>query len=178
MKLKVLLLLVTLLSSAISEVYSQQDELPLNEQSFSERIFFGGNFGIQFGNVTVIDVSPLIGYRLTEKLSAGTGITYMYYRLRSPGFDFSTSIYGGRLFARHIIYENLFVHAEHEVLNLEIFEQGIRRINVTNILIGAGYRQHLGGRTYINLLALWNVNESIHSPYRNPIIRMGIGFGI
>lgn len=173
---KKLLLTIVILQSITFEVFSQQKELPVSEQSFSERVFFGGNFGLQFGSVTFIDISPLVGYRLTDKLSLGAGITYMYYKERFYGF--STSIYGGRLFGRYFILDNLFAHTEYEVLNLEAFDQVNRRVDVTNILIGGGYRQHLGGRTYVNLLALWNINQSAYSPYNNPIIRMGIGFGM
>ncbi|HET6245711.1 MAG: hypothetical protein H0V01_04175 [Bacteroidetes bacterium] len=170
------ILTIMLLQTAL-DAFSQ--ERPVKEQSFKERLFFGGNFGLQFGNETVIDLSPLVGYRLTDKLSAGAGITYMYYRLRVPSVDFSTNIYGGRLFGRYFFLDNLFGHVEYEILNLEVFDIGnVRRVEVTNILVGGGYRQHLGGRTFINILALWNINQSEYSPYRNPIIRMGIGFGI
>ena len=36
--------------------------------SLSDRMFFGGNFGLQFGNPTLIDISPLVGFRMTERL--------------------------------------------------------------------------------------------------------------
>ena len=178
-ELKVLALLLLIQPLLSSEVFSQgeEDNLGVKDMKISDRIFYGGNLGLQFGTITFIDASPLIGYRLTDKLSLGTGISYMYYREKFPGFqEFSTSIYGGRLFGRYIIYKNLFAHTEYEVLNLESFDIN-RRINVTNILVGGGYRQHLGGRAYLNLLALWNINETADSPYRNPIIRMGIGIG-
>lgn len=176
MRLKgTLLILITLLTITF-EVSSQQKELTIKDQPFSERIFFGGNFGLQFGNVTFIDISPLIGYKLTDKLSAGAGITYMYYRQRISGWEYSTSIYGGRLFGRYFILDNIFAHAEYEILNLDAFDQVNKRVDVTNILIGGGYRQQIGGKAFASITALWNINETAYSPYNNPIIRMGIGF--
>jgi hypothetical protein len=175
--LKILIFLILTLPLCPLKVFSQ-DGGAVKDLPFTERIFFGGNFGLQFGTITFIDISPLVGYLLTDRLSAGTGITYMYYREKFAGFqEFSTSIYGGRLFARYLILKNLFAHTEYEVLNLEAFDLG-RRVNVTSVLVGGGYRQQLGGNVYLNLLALWNINETAYSPYRNPIIRMGVAFGL
>ena len=36
-----------------------------------ERLYFGGNFGLSFGNITSVIVSPLAGYHITPRLSAG-----------------------------------------------------------------------------------------------------------
>lgn len=157
-------------------ICSGQDRDNSNDKSFSDRVFFGGNLGLQFGTYTFIDVSPLVGYEITEKLSAGVGFTYLYYKDRI--YDYSTNIYGGRVFTRYNIIENFFAHGEYEILNLETFDLIDKRMNITNILVGGGYRQHIGGRTYFNLLVLWNINESAYSPYQNPIIRGGISFGI
>jgi hypothetical protein len=159
-----------------------QDDIPVKERSFRERIFFGGNFGLQFGTITFVDVSPMIGYRFTEKFSAGPGISYMFYRERFSGFTpFETSIYGGRIFTRYEIYRGIFFHGEYEVLNREVFDSWLFperfRTNVTSILLGGGIRQHMGGRTFLNLLVLWNINESAYSMYNNPIIRMGFNVG-
>ena len=173
-KLTFYILLVFLLVPVFASAQESDDTA---RKRFSERIFFGGNIGLQFGTVTFIDVSPLIGYELTEKLSAGVGATYLYYRYRDRFNDFSTNIYGGRVFSRYNILENIFAHTEYEVLNLEAFDLE-KRINVTSILVGGGFRQQLGGRTYLNLLILWNINESAYSPYRNPIIRGGISIGL
>jgi hypothetical protein len=171
-KFLIITILITFSEFGVSQENSVKD------MSFSERVFFGGNFGLQFGNITFIDISPLVGYRVTDRSAAGAGISYMYYREYFPGiYEFSTSIYGGRLFGRYFILDNIFAHAEYEVLNLESYYDQ-RRLNVVSLLGGGGYRQHIGGRTFLNAMILWNFNESAYSPYRNPIIRMGINFGL
>jgi hypothetical protein len=177
MAIKKATLFLMLFLSITFEGISQTMNEDVSDLSFSERIYFGGNFGIQFGTVTLINVSPAVGYRITNRFSAGPGITYMYYRENFAGFVYQTSIYGGRLFARYDILENVFLHSEYEILNLDRFDLK-ERINVTNILVGGGYRQHLGGRTYLHLLSLWNINDSVDSPYQNPIIRMGVNIGL
>ena len=77
------------------------------------------------------------------------------------------------------IIENLFAHAEVEVLNMEVPEiyRYVRK-NVTSVFLGGGYRQMLGERASVNILFLYNVNESRYSPYRNPVLRIGFGIGI
>lgn len=141
--------------------------------NFRSRIFTGGNFGLQFGTFTFVDVSPLVGYRLTEKIQGGIGITYRYFSDNLN--NFSTSMYGGSVFARYFILDNLFAHTEYEVLNGEWFYG--ERFNVTSIFVGGGYSQRLGGTVFANILILWNINESIYSPYQNPVFRAGIGMG-
>jgi hypothetical protein len=131
---------------------------------------------LQFGSYTFIDVSPVIGYRFTEKFASGIGVTYKYLSIRDYYGSFSTNIYGGSVFSRYYFLQNLFGHFEYEVLNLEAFDLE-KRINITSVLGGAGYRQMLGPRSAVEILALWNFNESAYSLYNNPIIRGGFNLG-
>jgi hypothetical protein len=151
-------------------------------ERFRDRLFFGGNFGLQFGTQTIIEVAPIVGYRLTDRLAAGVGGKYIYYRFRSAPFEYSTNMYGGSVFARYNILENLFAYTEYEILNLDapdpLNPYALRRTNVTSVFVGGGYRQLLGTRSSLNLMLLYNLNESTNSPYQNPILRIGFGFGI
>src|SRR5687768_12934957 len=51
-------------------------------RNFVKKLTFGGNFGAQFGQVTFVDVSPLVGYRATDKLTVGIGGTYNFLDFR------------------------------------------------------------------------------------------------
>ena len=150
------------------------------------RLFTGGGLGLQFGTVTLIDVSPHIGYYLTDALALGLGGTYQYYRYKDRYYEYSTDIYGGRLFARYYLFENLFLHGEYEYLSYEAalvdpfsyFTGDTKRVGIDSYLVGGGYRQPLGANSYVNLLVLWNLNETLYTPYDNPIIRMGVDLGL
>lgn len=158
-------------------------------KSFADKLFFGGNLGLQFGNTTYIDVSPLVGYKVTEKFHAGIGATYIYESSKvrftnTSVLRYETSHYGGRLFGRYYVWENLFAHAEYEYLNLGWPDYNslsgkieIQRENINSIFIGGGYAQPIGPNAAFLIMALWNVNEGVNSPYVNPLFRFGIVAG-
>lgn len=161
---------------------------PLNDFSpqppgagIGSRIWVGGNLGLQFGTVTLIQVNPLVGYRLTPKLTLGVTGNYIYLRDNTFSQRYSTEIYGGGLFGRYFITDDLYAHTEYEILSLETpnaYGSGLYRTNVTSVLVGGGYRQWISDRAGIDLMLLWNVNQSRLSPYSNPIIRVGFIMGI
>jgi hypothetical protein len=152
------------------------------ENNFGNRIFFGGYFGLQFGTQTLIEIAPSIGYKVTNRFSAGMNLKYSYYHYTDVYNNVHNSnVYGGGPFARFFITEGLFLHGEGEILNIEVPDAytGIySRENITSIFLGGGYRQMMGERSSLDMLLLFNVNDNRNSPYQNPVIRIGFGFGI
>ncbi len=149
--------------------------------SLTDHLVYGGNIGLNFGNVTSISVSPMVGYKVTDKFTPGIGLTYNYLRFNYPGYiTESTHIYGGSLWARYYILDNIFLHGEYESLNGE-WDPYVRpnyRYYLNSALIGGGYRESIGGfSSYV--LVLYNVTYSEDSPYANPLVlRVGFGFGL
>jgi hypothetical protein len=147
---------------------------------FGQRLIVGGNLGMQFGRYTFVDISPLVGYRLTNQFIVGLGATYIYYSVDDAFFKYNTHIFGGRTFAKYYLFENLFAHVEYELLNMEVVDDltyQLVRTNIPSLFIGGGYRQMIGGRSAFELLLLYNVMEERNSPYQNPIVRAGFIFG-
>jgi hypothetical protein len=150
-----------------------------------ERIDFGGYLGATFGDIIYIEVSPLASYRITEKFHAGLGLTYMYYSENGPYGHYSSSSYGGSIFARYFVWRDLFLHLEYAPLyRPDFIPYPYPSPNVPespwaqDVLIGGGYRQWVGDKAFMSLMFLWNVNETVYSPYVNPIIRIGFGIGL
>ena len=158
-----------------------------------DRLFFGGNFGLMFGTVTNIEVSPLVGYYLTPRLAAGAGIKFEYFRDRGGYEPYQTTIYGGNLFSRYTIIKNLgeglniglntgiFAQVEYEALSLEraYFEPPYSedgRFIVHSVLVGGGLIQPVGRRSAFLVTVLYNLNETSRSPYSNPVVRIGFNF--
>ena len=135
----IIVIIAAFLSTPMHGIYAQEfqqnDEVPQN------RIIVGGGLGLQFGSVTLIDISPMIGYKVTKRFVPGIGITYQYYKDTRFGYNYETSIYGGSVFARYYIWQDLFAHAEYQVLSYEKlnvhFEK--ERISVPGVLVGGGY---------------------------------------
>ncbi len=157
---------------------------PPGPRSLGDRIWFGGGVGLSFGTVTAIQVDPLVGYKIDPegKLSLGVGGSYWYFRDNrfAPPIEFTG--YGYRTFTRYRIIEQLFAHAEFLHLNVERYivrEDAVRRIWVPHLLVGAGYRQPMGGRSSLYFQILFDVLQDPNSVYRNqgPIVSGGIGVG-
>ncbi len=153
-----------------------------------KRFFAGGSFGLQLGTITLIDVSPLLGYRFNNNLAAGIGASYQYFRDKTYNPVFKTDIYSGRVFLRYYITaewlpENIFLHTEFEYLNREAYViKGFNyyeyeRIFVPIYYIGAGYQQPISRNSFITLVGLWDIIEDQYSPYSNPVLRVGINLG-
>jgi outer membrane protein assembly factor BamA len=180
-KLKIVILFFLLAFSSKAQPPLTERKDDPSESKFFDRVFFGGSFGIQFGTQTYVELSPTIGYKITDRLSAGIGLKYIYYKLKDRNYTYSTNIYGGGPFTRFFVTDGLFLHAEYEVLNMEVpdaFYFRYVRKNITSVFLGVGYRQMIGDRSSLDLLLLYNINDNRNSPYINPIIRIGFGFGI
>ncbi len=178
---KLIIYIILFLCISTSNAFAQDSAMLRKhppKQNFRDKIFFGGNVGLQFGNQTFIDVSPAVGYKFTEKISAGIGVTYQYYRFKDKYYDFETNVYGGRVFGRYHFTQNFFGHAEYEYLNLEAFDFFRRRVDVVSIFGGVGYIQRLSDNAGIMAMILYNFNESRYSPYINPIFRVGFVVGL
>ena len=55
-------------------------DTPAPKFDWKERVFFGGNLGAQFGSYTFINLAPLVGFKITDRLSIGTQLQYQYFR--------------------------------------------------------------------------------------------------
>lgn len=152
-------------------------------KSFKDKLYYGGNVALQFGssaggNYTFIEVSPLVGYRVTEKYSVGVGVNNVYYSNLYGSFY----VYGGRVFNRYLITDNIFAHAEYLNLNFPVHLSG--RKWYPRALLGAGYRYQIGGNVSLYAIALYDLLYPTYStstagyPYGSPWdIRIGFGIG-
>lgn len=146
-----------------------------DKMRFSDRLFWGGNLGAWFGNPTFVDVSPLVGIQITKKFSMGVGAIYNYYSYKYNNYKYSTSLYGGRIYARYFILENVFAQAGWDRINRDdpFSKVPNTRMWVDNLLIGGGLRYPISDNFYAIASGFWNLNQSVYSPYSNPIIQIG-----
>ena len=167
---------------------SSQNQKNVN---LSDKIFYGGGLGLSFGNITNIEISPLIGYRITDDFHTGLQFRYQYidadYFYYGYHYDFRTSIYGIAPFLRYFIMEEYFLISEFEFLSLETKHFDVlglydnfdnrERFIYHSFLVGAGYAQNLGGSSIMYFSLLYNLNDSSNSPYSSPwVVRVGVNF--
>jgi long-subunit fatty acid transport protein len=178
--IKVSLIFIVLLNSA--KIFAQViTEEGAQNDNFKHTFFTGGNLGLQFGSVTMVDISPQFGYYVLENMSVGAGLTYQY--INDHRFSETMHVIGGRVFTRLYLpfYNSIFAHGEYEYMtyNTNVFSLNGQKewINLSNVLAGVGYRQRIAGRSAITLMVLWNFNETPYTLYSNPIIRAGFDIG-
>lgn len=153
---------------------------------FKDRIFVGGNFGLTFGTITNIEIAPTFGYMLKPNWSAGVGIRYSYYQDNYYNPPYKTNIYGGLLFSRFVVYKGLFLEANFEGNNFDVYKYDPvtelyypERDWIPSLLLGGGYAQPMGANSAFFISVLYDVLQNKYSPYQGvPIIRAGFGIGL
>jgi hypothetical protein len=125
-----IILLLLYVCSFPSQTKAQQS--PQKKKSdFWQRVTVGGNFGLQFGTVTAINISPEVMVRTVDQLYLGLGFSYDYMQANNYFYntatgqylDYKSNVYGGRIFARYYLRSlfdnflgNIFAHVEYEYL--------------------------------------------------------------
>ncbi|MBK6730544.1 MAG: hypothetical protein IPG60_06100 [Bacteroidetes bacterium] len=176
-----------------SKVFSQltpidneeTDNKPSKGSGFqANRFVVGGYLGAQFGNFTAIDVSPLVGYRVTPKFTPGLGMTYQYVSYNDPtGYyqSYNSNIIGPRVFADYDIFYGLFAHAEYEHLWFKYDDSFITYKDVQpGLFVGGGLNLSAGANSSFQILAIWNLLwDSQNLIYGSPFtLRFGMAFGL
>ncbi len=154
-----------------------------------QRFFFGGSFGLQFGTVTNIELSPMVGFWLLPRVAVAAGPSFQY--LKAPGIG--TTIFGGRTYLQLALVQDLsnllpvgagtgiFVQGEYELLSVEkryvtLVSEDEGRVSSGNFLAGAGISQRTGRRSSLNISFLWCISSDEYELYSNPVIRFEMYF--
>ena len=140
----------------------------------------------------VIGASPAIGYRFTDRLAAGPGITYSYsnysvdYGNNKSGGSLRSNNVGLKVFAQFKVLDQFFIHGEYEVTRARVLEYDAAKNptggkldrNIESPLAGLGYRQQFSDRAAADILLLYNFNDTFESLYPNPVLRFNFMFNI
>ena len=139
--------------------------------------FAGGMIGGGFSTYnSYIEIAPIIGYHVTPAFDVGTRLTYIFQSYKDPqGMKHQYHNYGASLFGRYRFLKFLMAHVEYSGLSVMWYDY--ERYWVNSLYIGGGLYQSLGGKGFATITILYDVFEDIHSPYNNPLIRIGFGVG-
>lgn len=150
--------------------------------SWSERIYVGGGGGFNAGRDYLgnkylsIQVSPVIGYMITQHFSAGTNIVYNYVSF--PDLDLSTAQYGGGPFLRYNV-QQFFGMVEYNFLSVDndLYSEDNERVIYDRLLAGVGISQPIGNRGAVNIVGMYDVLYENSGPFNSPwVVRVFFSF--
>lgn len=160
--------------------YVAVDTLEMENESLPNW-YRGGNIGARVGNPTYVEISPFIAKRFTQKISAGIGVNYIYYREKVSNKTYNSNIIGLRFFSRYHLLSTLFAHAEYEVLRTSYYD--IRQDNhkkrwIGSPFCGLGYSLPVTNTSAFTFMGLYNFNfKPVYSPYNSAfVVRAGFVF--
>ena len=169
--------------SAVQETTVTTEKKPAvkSKASIKNNIFYGGYINLSFGSYSVIGIEPMIGYKLTPKLSTGIKVQYTYIQDDRYAKSYTTSTYGGSIFGRYLVTPKFYAQVEAASYNYEFFylNGGSEREWVPFLFMGGGFIQPLGDRTWLNFQILFDVLQSDKAPYEDwePFFSIGVGAG-
>lgn len=167
-------------------------------KKFKDKIFYGGALGLTVGDVTQIDLIPVVGVWFIPQWSVGISGRYSYYShkgyfIGGPSEPYRSHIWGGSVFTQILpivdfsevlpipVHGGIMFHGEYERLfldrrMLDPFSTSLSgKTWVELYLVGVGYRQRLGEKAALNIMLLWEVSNNQFSPYpQNPMIRVNL----
>ena len=148
----------------------------LNPKPFDlrERLAVGGWLGLGFFRGLSLEVSPVVGYRLTKGLLVGPGVSYLLFSYQNTAL----SSYGARVFARQRLVDIFHVQVEYEWFNVaDRASPSIARRWIGAPIVGLTIEQPTGPHSAYFTSILWNFNYDVRfTPYINPILRFGYFF--
>ena len=171
-------------------VVAQEEKAEPTKGFDPSRVFFGGNFGMSFGDYTFINITPQVGYQFNPYLAAGAGIgfigtgyTYRDYNGNKLYKDSYNSA-GINVFGRVFPFRFLFISAQPEfnyTWGKTKFYNGQSEIKLNGefvpvLLVGAGAVIPAGRGSFIASLQ-YNVIQNDRSVYGDrPFVSFGFNF--
>ena len=190
MKKQLLFILLAAFVS-INSLYAQDE--PSEKTGFDKsKLFFAGNFGLSFGDYTLVNVSPQIGYRFNRYLAAGTGINFIYSSVKYRD-NYGNSLYkagygvtGLNIFGRVYPIQQILLQAQPEMnytwgkykyYDGNTPDQKINGKLVPSLLLGGGAVIPSGRGAFVAMVQ-FDVLNNVRSPYGNrPIYNFGYNIG-
>lgn len=191
--MKKYLILIAVACSCFYTASAQEEEQ--SKKGFQrEKLFVGGNFGLTFGDYTLINISPQLGYRFTNFFAAGIGINAQYISVKdrySNGELYSKRASGvaglnvfGRVYPISQIMLQLQPEANYVFGKITYYdrspasEYNTDAMIVPSVLAGGGAVLP-AGRGAMIVSVFYDVLQHEHSPYgRRPIYNIGFNFGL
>ena len=193
-----ILLVCIFISSARAQDSTGTDE---PKKGFDRsRLFVGGNFGLSFGDYTIVNVSPQVGYRFNQYLAAGIGINGQYTQIKYEDVNGDTwqrenyGVAGMNIFGRFYPIQQAFVSLQPELNYIwgSVKQYGnpetkysLNAKIIPSMLVGAGGVLPMGGAGGLLVMVQYDVlhksgtGNDPGTPYgSNAFFSIGFNFGL
>jgi hypothetical protein len=173
-------------------VLAQEEEEEPKKGFDKDKLFISGNFGLSFGDFTLINISPQIGYRFNNVLAAGVGVNGIYSSSRSRFLNGETAsrenygVVGLNIFGRVYPIQYAFLQLQPEVNYTwgklkEYSPDVVYKLDgkmVPSLLAGAGAAIPAGAGAFI-IMAQYDVLQNARTPYGEKVFfSFGFNFGL
>jgi len=130
------------------------------------KLTFGGNLSLQFGDYTVLGISPQVGYDFSKYFTAGAGLGYTYFKEKHFNSKWTSSYLSFDVFARVYPIPYIVLGVQPEISRMwqtMKYNDGYKESEskfVPTLLVGGGLR--LGGMI---AMIQYDVVQDRNSPY-------------
>ncbi len=173
--------------------FAQDEEEGEKKGGFDKsKVFVGGNFGLSFGDYTIANVSPQLGYRFNQYFAAGAGVNFQYSSVKTRDYNgnayqkASYGVAGLNAFGRVYPIQYLLLQVQPEINytwgKYKFYDgtpsQKISGAYVPSLLLGGGVVIPAGIGGMIIMVQLDVLNNK-RSPYgTRPIYNFGYNIGL
>jgi Uncharacterized protein conserved in bacteria (DUF2219) len=137
------------------------------------KLYYGGSFGFDFSNGWLLEISPLVGYKVGNGFSLGANASFRYLSavlMSKYGQSYNSTNFTGSagVFARKKLNAHFFAQAEAAMVlyDMPMYDGRLVRLNAENktaaerewqpaLPLGMGFTS--GDRTSFNIIALYDV---------------------
>lgn len=167
----------------------------------NKKLLWGFSASADFGRYNDrIGIEPNIAYQILPKTYLGIGGAVLYYNTENTVYDVAENnvtqtgvkdrvwYFGGSSFLQFVPFENKETFVKNMFLQTSIealFGNGKYKSNGNTYsyttenytpFVSIGYKQPLSEKMSLNILLAFKLNDENDSPYKNPVIRVGVQF--
>ncbi len=165
-----------------------------------DKLVIGGGLNLGYsGDYANVGISPKVGYRVKPFLTVGVGLGYQFYKIYDYTINGTQSVpqyfnilYPG-IWAKCTVYNPFFISTdfEYDIIKNSYYapdyssgylQKGRKQSQTVTAacwLVGAGFKQPLGGRTTAIFEVMYDVLQADYSPYQKTLVyRAGIFVGL
>lgn len=192
--MKKVLFLLLILFGTYSLYAQDEQETPETKGFQKDKLFVGGYFGLTFGDYTLINISPQVGYRFNKFLAAGVGINGQYVSIKQRDYNGNAlskteqGVVGLNVFGRFYPFQQFMIQVQPEENyifgNTKYYSgSGTQEFKidaqiVPSLLLGGGLVFPAGKGAMI-LGVFYDVLQKPSSPYGNKaIVNFGYNFSL